>query len=343
MTPETTDCPPPPDELIERHRAFWRRDPVDRPLLVEERGRPFFASVACMYGEEAGNPITPVQADAARYLRCIDWESAWAPGQADLLTVLPPNPRIPWLEAIAGCKVVPHPSSDSIWSGEPDSLPSRPSAIQPDKAWLDALIRQVDDLKTGAPASAPVTQTLMRGPGDVIEALIGSTRLVYAMMDDAGWLRSLIESVTDLFIRVARMQWERMTMVWGGHVNFFGLWSPEPCVRVQEDVQRILSPELYREWLRPALCRIVGEFPYSMFHMHSASLNMAGEIVTVPGLKGLQVSMDPPPYAPPITQQIVELQRVQERVPLLIEGPVSDDELDALRQALSPSGLALRR
>jgi hypothetical protein len=343
MTPEMTSRPVPPDELIERHHAFWQQAPADRPLLVEGRGWPFLASVACMYGEEAGSPITPAQADAARYLSCIDWESAWAPGQADLFMVLPPNPRIPWLEAIAGCKVVPRPSSDSIWSGEPDSLPDGPSAVEPDEAWLGALLRQVDDLKAGAPVTTPVTQTLMRGPGDVIEALIGSTRLVYAMMDGAEWLRSLIESVTDLFIRVARMQWERMTMVWGGRVSLFGLWSPEPCVRVQEDVQRVLSPELYREWLRPALCRIVGEFPYSMFHMHSASLNMAGLVVTVPGLTGLQVSIDPPPYAPPITEQTDELQRVQEQVPLLIEGPMSDDELDALQRALSPAGLALRR
>ena len=113
---------PTPGELIERHKAFWRRDRVERPLLMQNRRQPCWVSVQCMYANEAGRPIGPGEADASRYLACIDWKSAWAPGEADLFVVLPPNPRIPWLEAIAGSKVIPQPSSDSVWSDSPPNV-----------------------------------------------------------------------------------------------------------------------------------------------------------------------------------------------------------------------------
>jgi hypothetical protein len=332
----------PPQELLDRHTAFWRRQ-ADAPLLAQGRPWPFWADVRRMYGPEDGVEVLPKQADAERYMRAFAWGACWRPGETDLLLPLPPCPRIPWMEAIAGCRVVAAPSSNSVWSREPEGLAPEPDRVAPNEGWIEALLGQIDYLNDHAPAGIPVTQTLMRGPGDVIEALIGATPLLYGMTDGALWLRRLIESVTDLFIRVARLQWDRIRPTWGGYVNFFGFWSPGPCVRVQEDVQRLLSPALYREWLRPALERIVGEFPHSMFHIHSGSLHLVEEVATVPDLGALQVSIDEPPYAPPVLELTDALRRVQEHVPLFVEGPMSAAEFEGLQERLSPRGLALRR
>ena len=328
--------------LLARHAAFWRRE-GDRPLLAQGRAWPFWANVERMYGPEDGLAVTPSMADARRYLEAVDGGACWRPGGADLLLPLPPCPRIPWMEAIAGCRVVAAPSSNSVWSREPEGLAPEPDHATPNEVWIEALLAQIDYLAEHGPAGLPLTQTLMRGPGDVVEALIGATALLYGMADGARWLRRLIESVTDLFIRVARLQWDRIPPAWGGCVNFFGFWSPSPCVRVQEDVQRLLSPALYREWLRPALERIVGEFPHSMFHMHSGSLHLVDEVAGVPGLGALQVSVDEPPYAPPILELTDALRRAQERVPLFVEGPMTRAEFEGLQETLSPRGLALRR
>jgi hypothetical protein len=332
----------PPQELLGRHTAFWRRE-GERPLLAQGRAWPFWVNVGRMYGPEDGRVLTPADADARRYLDAIDWSAAWRPGEADLLMPLPACPRIPWMEAIAGCRVEAAPTSNSIWSREPEGLAPEPDRLRPNEAWIEALMGQIDYLNGHAPAGLPMTQTLMRGPGDVIEALIGATALLYGMADGAGWLRRLIESATELFIRVARLQWDRIRPAWGGYVNFFGFWSPGPCVRVQEDVQRLLSPALYREWLRPALERIAGEFPYSMFHIHSGSLHLVEEVAGVPGLGALQVSVDEPPYAPPILELTDALKRAQAHVPLFVEGPMSEAQFEGLQEHLSPGGLAIRR
>jgi hypothetical protein len=330
------------DALLARHGAFWRRE-LDRPLLAQGRAWPHWVNVGRMYGPCDGQAVGPDMADARRYLDALDWTASWRPGEADLFMPLPPCPRIPWMEAIAGCRVEAAPSSNSVWSREPQGLAPEPDRVALDEAWLDALLGQVEYLTTHAPAGFPVTQTLMRGPGDVVEALIGATALLYGMADGAQWLRRLIESATDLFIHVARLQWDGIRPAWGGCVNFFGFWSPGHCVRVQEDVQRLLSPVLYREWLRPALERIVGEFPCSVFHIHSGSLHLVEEVASVRGLGALQVSVDEPPYAPPILELTDALRRAQEHVPLFVEGPMSAQEFEGLQAALRAEALALRR
>jgi len=301
-----------------------------------------FPPVQCVYGTHAGEAIGPDQADVDRFLACVQWDAVTPPGQADLFDVLPPYVRIPWLEAIAGCRVIPQPISDSIWSYEPEVPLHKPHHIEPDLGWLDALIRQAERLSDDDSLPCPTGQTILRGPGDLAEAMLGAETLCLAIADEADWIEDFLRACTDLFIRAAWAQLDRIKPVWGGYFNFFGFWSPEPCVRVQEDVQAILSPAQYRRWLRPCLERIVAQFPYSMFHIHSGSLKMAEEVITVPGLMGLEVAVDEPPYAPPITEQIPILQRIQERLPLFIEGEMSPEELEVLIRGLRPEGLALR-
>jgi len=330
-------------ELVERHTAFYQRRDAGPALIAADQSQPYSVPVRAMYADCDGRPIRPGDADAERYLAAINWSAMWEPGEGDFFAVVLANPRIPWMEAIAGAHVVPQTASDSVWSDRPERAVVGSRAICADEAWLDALLVHVDRVIEASAGRVPVSQTLMRGPGDVLEALMGAEPLVYAMLDDAEWLRSLTESATDLFIRVAQLQWERIPSWHDGYVNFFGFWSPAPCVRTQEDVQRILSPELYREWLRPALVKIAAAFPYSICHMHSGSLHLAEEVVSVPGLSALQVSIDPPPYAPPITDSIAMLRAIQERVPLFIEGPLTDAEFFALRRRLSSAGLAIRR
>jgi hypothetical protein len=330
------------DELNQRHAAFWAGEDVGRPLL-EGRAPSYWASVAAMYADRDGVEIGPDEADAERYISALHWPRAREAAEQDLFPVLPPNPRMPWLEAIAGARVIPHLGSDSIWSERPArSLVGR-REVEVDEAWLDALLDQLERLPSMTLRDVPVTQTLMRGPGDVLEALLGAEELLLAMKDEADWLGPLIGSVTELFIEVARLQWERVRPWRGGYVNFYGFWSPAPCVRVQEDVQRTMGPELFRRWLRPALCDIVAAFPYSMFHMHSGSLHLLDEVVGVPGLGGLQVSVDEPPYAAPIGECVEPLQRAQERVALFVQGPMSDADYAALLEGLSPAGLAIHR
>ena len=335
----------PPDELLERHLAFWQRSPVGGPLVrVDDmRMRIDLPAVECVYGPQGGKQIGPDQAGVERFLQHVEWHNVLKPGEADLFDTLPPYIRIPWLEAIAGCPVIPEPTSDSIWAQEPKSVPSEPRTIEANFEWLDAMMKQVARLSDDDSLPCPTAQTVLRGPGDLAKAILGAEVLGIAMADEASWLEDFLRACTDLFIDVARKHLQRIKPLWGGYFNFFGLWSPEPCVRVQEDFQSLLSPAHYRRWLRPCDERIVNQFPYSMFHMHSGSLFLAEDVCTIPGLRGLQVHIDDPPYAPPIVEQIPELQKIQSHVPLLVEGSsIASQDIERLSHSLKHEGLAIR-
>ena len=161
----------PPQSLLERHQAFWNREPCERPLVRVDTTpvRIDFPPVECVYGAHAGEAISPDQADVDRFLACVQWDAVIPPGEADLFDVLPPYVRIPWLEAIAGCKVIPEPVSDSIWSREPDLPLHEPRHIEPNLGWLDALTRQADRLSVDDALPCPTGQTVLRGPGDLAE------------------------------------------------------------------------------------------------------------------------------------------------------------------------------
>lgn len=333
----------PPQELTERHRAFWQRSLVAKPLVRVDSvsARIHLPPVKSVYGKEADIPIRPQQADVDRYLSAVNWEQVVTPGTADIFDVLPPYFRIPWLEAIAGCQIIPQPNSNSIWSKEPDKPLIEPLRIEPHTGWLAALDAQIQRLADDDGLPCPATQTLVRGPGDLAEAMLGAETLCLAMMDEADWLEPFLNSCTDLVIQVIRCQFERIRPIWGGYVNTFGLWSPEPCARVQEDVQRILTTDLYHRWLRPCLERIIAAFPSSIFHIHSGSLDMADEVTSVIGLGALQIAVDVPPYASPIAEKTDQLRQIQQKIPILIEGRLSPEEVDSLRNELSPEGLAI--
>jgi hypothetical protein len=69
---------------------------------------------------------------------------------------------------------------------------------------------------------------------------------------------------------------------------------------------------------------------------------MAGEVAGLPGLSAMEIAIDKPPYAPPITEAVQLLRELQEQVPLFIEGPMTAEEYALLQGELHAGGLALR-
>ena len=59
-------------------------------------------------------------------------------------------------------------------------------------------------------------------------------------------------------------------------------------------------------------------------------------------LDALEVAVDELPYAAPVTEQIDQFRRIQERLPLFIQGRMTRAEVDALTAGLSPRGLGIR-
>jgi len=327
-----------------RHRAFWRRGPAQRPLAGDKRTTAF-----TLGGYEfpvTDRPLAPSDIDIPR---AVAWaEALYAAGggflDGDLVWGAPPLPGFPWMEAILGCPVWVSQESGSLWAGpwlndwdDVERLPPLPS-----NPWYQVLLELTAALVAQAGGRYPVTQTLMRGPADLMVALRGHERLCLDFYDHPDEVHALARWCTDIWIQVARAQLALIPPFAGGYTApRLEVWAPGPLVRFEEDATILFSPAVYREFIRPCDQRIAASFAYTLIHTHSADCKLIPEVLAIPELAAVQVLLDP--SGPPWEHLVPLLRQVQRSKALLITHELPPAALEALAATLSPRGLALER
>ena len=98
----------------------------------------------------------------------------------------------------------------------------------------------------------------------------------------------------------------------------------------------MISPAVYRERVLKYDRRVIEAFEYPLIHLHSGCLHLADELLQVDALKAIQVSIDYP-GGPLASEVLPVLERIIRKKPLIVTGPVAEDELRAL-EALPHSG-----
>jgi hypothetical protein len=83
---------------------------------------------------------------------------------------------------------------------------------------------------------------------------------------------------------------------------------------------------------------ITSKFHYSTIHLHSNSLHVVDSVIES-SIDAVQVSIDPQPYGPTIPELMPVFVKMQEKKPILIEGPMLQLEFDELLNTLNPRGL----
>ena len=210
--------------IIEKHTAFWNRDSVDQPLLnvssIEGDTRYDLQGLSITLADgselfEQDEPLTPDQLDPSTILHEGEFPLRTRPASDngplivdDLMVTRAPLGKMAWVEAILGCPIVPKLDTGSIYSapylrspGELDKIPSLN-----DNAWYDLLLEFTRQLAEDAAGSYQVVQCLQRGPIDLMSALLGHSRMCYAIYDEPEQMKALTEKDTELFLEVAKGQ-----------------------------------------------------------------------------------------------------------------------------------------
>jgi len=186
--------------------------------------------------------------------------------------------------------------------------------------WFRKLVDGMQELSTALGDKYPMGNALMRGPGDMLGALMGHQQFVLdaAMHRDPDRLVRALGACTEMWIRAADAQLDAERPFDGGHCCNYMLWAPGRHILLQDDIASLLSPTLYRELLVPAHLRILRSFPYATFHMHSGALGVyAWEDYVGRGERVcLQVSLDPAGKALPDLMD--ELVKMNEMAPLIL-------------------------
>ncbi len=267
--------------MFQSHRHFWNNSPgmVLRMGLGRSGADPLRVRIS---DENIKGEFTPEMVDVEKIVNDIARIYQDLPLlNGDVFQCVSFVSVIPWMEAISGCHVY------SLGRGGA-SMVAKPTDIEPsdlpqhlrylldnldENAWFKKLGDGCQALAEALGAKFPIVQTNpLRGPGDMMGALLGHENFVGLMMkpaDNEDFLNELLGLCAKIYIKTAKMQLECSKGFKGGYCNAFGLWAPGLNVNTQEDEASLVSPKLYNKFLLPHHIQEAAAFDYSTFHMHS--------------------------------------------------------------------------
>ncbi|MFH1571744.1 MAG: hypothetical protein ABIL09_27390 [Gemmatimonadota bacterium] len=334
---------PPADSIearLARHRAFWRGDPVDRPLLGAYLGGYEVPDVYRVARD--GDQLEPRHLRPQPFLelftaRCEALERL----DQDLFRPASPLYSVPWLEAILGCRVYVH--SEVCWPERAlgRDQPLEALRLELSEAWQVAAEGFVAALVRHLGGRFPVAGLFLRGPLDVVAALLGTDRLFYELNDRPEDVDRLVRRCAEAWITVSRRLQAAIPTWQGGYVDA-GRWlyAPGPISYCSEDTTAMVSERLYREHFLPANQLIADAFPYGYVHRHSVSAHNLEALLDLRTGWAVEVTMDP--NGPRVAEMLPHFRRIQERGrPLVVFGLNEEAEVALLARSLSPRGLCV--
>ena len=268
----------------------------------------------------------------------------------DLIRCLEPIPSIPWAEAASGCEV--EYTGKNFWA---KSLKSRID-INPDKsdfidqltkrkedAWLHNYSEILDYLYKNYSNEFPIGQAILRGPLDILAAVMGDENMLYALYDHPDVMSELMKVYTERFIEFLKLHKEHYKPFMGGSViGQYYIWTPGTCSRLQNDAMSILSPQLFEEFVMESDLAVSGVMEYNLYHIHSTAFHLLHLILKNDRIRIIQISKDEGKEGiEDMIDQLVEIQRHGKC--LLLKGRLDNSkDLSLIRERLDYSGLCLQ-
>ena len=320
--------------LQERHEAFWRGEGV-APLKRVTTHVPLkeLRSIPLADGSRAeeGQYITPDLIDPERFFGASDGQRQAVSG--DFVSGAGPS-HLCWTEAVLGCPI--RMVTGGPWAEPFDRDWTDIEGVRADERWLEKLDAFVDLLAARANGAYPVVQPLMRGPVDMMAAAVGHEPMCMALMEQPEASEAFLDVCAELFIQTANRRLAHTPRFFGGYVSGYGIWAPGTVVRTQLDNATMLSPQVYRERVLKYDRKVIETFEYPLIHVHSGCLHIADELLQIEALKAIQVSLDYP--GGPLASEVLPIfERIIQKKPLIVTGPLTRAELEDL-EALSPPG-----
>jgi hypothetical protein len=328
-------------ESIERFRqSFWNRQTIDRPPLGISPDRSWLP-IGYLKRTPARDVLEPDDIGPAlarsdyedvsyeRRVRCDDWlpyNAAWR--------------AVPWLEAIAGCPV--RYATGSLAPGHIIRVPGQweEAAFPASLAWLERLRLETCRLVAEQPYDGWISPTILRGPSDVLSAMRGLSEFYLDLYDVPDTMAAAAARVNRLLLAVLDMHFALVPEKLAGYGYIYGYWAPGRSVVIQEDALGMCSPAIYRDIFMPLSAEVVAHLgPYVMFHLHSTGYRHYRHILDVPGIAGLQMTVEA--NGPSLEAMLPALQEILARTRLILFVDSHFEQLKTVVRQLPRDGLYL--
>ena len=329
--------------LARRHLAFWSCDEVARPLIhVIHNAYVDTELVAAAMGD---GELTPQRVSPGQILAEYDRVAAAREAVGDnAIAVAEPLLGIPWLEAICGCRVMVS-DGRSIWPEPPDGRQEGADTVfSEDNPWYRKLLEVTRAVIAHVRGRYAVSISHLRGPTDVLVALMGTTRFFSCFYDEPDTIKRLASQAAAAWLQVVRAQVEIVPSFRGGYgVRQFGLWAPERAVWLQDDTSGMMSLAHYRRFFLTPI-RTMSSLALGVFHLHIPSLHIAETLAEIPNVRAINLYFDSERVT--LQDAMPVMRRLQARsMPLILAKDVYEGfslaEYDEILDGLSPRGLSV--
>lgn len=329
-------------QRVEQFQRFYARE-NERPLLGFWAGSEYpLHRYRASQSLPEDRPLTPDDFPVDRYLE--DFDRLFAEHEAlggDFIFSACAFWGIPWMEALLGCPLTANQATGAIEAGRlpeyggPGAIP----AFDPDSPWACKAAEFLDAAARHAAGRYPLATTRMRGVADLLGNLYGNDGFPLAMMTEPDAVREACDRLTELFIAFGKHQLAHIPAWHGGIGSFYYyLWAPAGTVWHQEDAAAMLSPDLYREFVRPCDERIIAAFDGCIMHTHSTGYVPVDDYAAM-GFTAVEHHID---AAGPSAESLYDRHRaLQAAGPLIIWGDIPEADLEWLFTKLPPQGLAI--
>jgi hypothetical protein len=329
------------EDVLARHKLFWKRADVDRPLVSYSRW-PYASITDFDWGlpQEEG-VLLPEMLQVDHFLPQYEaLFNAGGPFDGDMLWTATAPRAVPWLEATLGCPIRYSLHNGAMFA-EPTTTDwtSLPAPDLEASAWFRKLREFATAIANLADGRFPVAMPLLRGPWDLVAALGGMTRLYLDLYDNPTALAQIAGRIAEIWVESARQLADVIPTWHGGQVGHYGLWAPGLALTTQNDCSVSVSPDIYTNLMLPADRLAARASPFEMFHLHSAGLHLLEPVLDTIGDRALNVTVDP--SGPALDRLIPILARAQARGVRLHVLVFERDHVARLSQTLSPIGLAI--
>ena len=326
-------------ESIERfRRGFWARETIDRPPVAVAADRAWLPinylkaplSTPELRPEDVGPELARTDYEDSFQARPVESDD-WLPYVAAWRAV-------PWLEAVCGCPVrqgagslVPGRFADRV-----EDLMT--STTRP--TWMEALRRETLRLVNTAPSDCWVSPTILRGTSDVLAAMRGLNEFYLDLHDDPQAIARAAARVNKLHLEVLDLHFSLVSPKLGGYGQIFGYWAPGPTTVLQEDALGMCSPSVYRDLFMQLNAEIVDHLGgHVLFHLHSTGYKHFRHVLAVPGLAGLEVTVEA--NGPRLSDMLPDLREILERSRLILCVDAHVDQLSWVVRQLPKEGFYL--
>jgi len=311
------------NEIIQRSKAFINKEQMEKPLFgISRIGSDIHLNRYKNLANDlpTNGQIFPKMMTKKAFLKDIDklaYEKEEVGG--DLFFPAVPFNGFPWMEAIAGCPIFI--SANVLWAApiKQDWKQLEQSKFIEKNEWLKKLLELKAALIEHAKGKFPIgTTTMMRGPGDMMGAVLGQEKLIMSLYDNLDNIRKIATKYTDIWIEVALAQHRIDSIFRGGYLQggWVGLWMPRKCQYLQDDALAYFSPKFYKEILMPCHRRMSSITSYSFFHLHPSSLYVIDLLIQLDNIDIIEVHREL--YGPSIKEMLPVLKKIQDRKALFI-------------------------